>query len=135
MIGQALLSKQFVLFLVAGGIAAAVNFSVGLSLSGLLPLYGDIVLGYLAGMLTAFFLFEKSVFGEHVESRSKSVRIFILVNILGLLQTWIVFVLLKDCFFPWADYHLYPAEVARAIAIIVPTLTSFLGHKFFTFKQ
>lgn len=135
MVVKAFVSRQFLHFLIAGGIAAVVNFGVGLLLSGWLPLYGDIVMGYLAGMLTAFFLFEKNVFGEHRESRSKSVRIFIVVNILGLFQTWIVYALLKDYVFPLVHYHLYPAEMARAIAIIVPTLTSFLGHKFFTFKQ
>jgi putative flippase GtrA len=135
MVVKTFASRQFVRFLIAGGIAAGVNFTVGFLLSGRLPLYGDIVVGYLAGMLTAFFLFEQNVFGEHVESRSKSVRIFIVVNILGLFQTWIVFALLKDYLFPLAGYDVYPAEMARAIAIIVPTFTSFLGHKFFTFKQ
>lgn len=135
MVVKAFSSRQFFYFLVAGGIAACVNFGIGFSLSGLLPLYGDIVAGYLAGMLTAFFLFEKKVFGEHGESRAKSIHIFILVNLLGLLQTWIIFALLKDYLFPIAGYRIYPAEMARAIAIIVPTFTSFLGHKFFTFKQ
>lgn len=135
MVVKAFASRQFFHFLVAGGIAACVNFGVGFLLSGLLPLYGDIVVGYLAGMLTAFFLFEQKVFSEHGESRAKSVNIFILVNILGLLQTWIVFALLKDYLFPRMDYDFYGAETARAIAIIVPMFSSFLGHKFFTFKQ
>jgi len=135
MVVKTFISKQFLHFLIAGGIAACVNFVVGFSLSGLLPLYGDIVVGYLAGMLTAFVLFEQKVFGEHGESRTKSVHFFILVNVLGLFQTWMVFALLKDYLFPLIGYHLFPAEMARAIAIIFPTVTSFLGHKFFTFKQ
>jgi len=88
---ESFLSKQFLRFLVAGGIAACVNFTVGSALSGLLPFYGDVVIGYLAGMITAFFLFEQKVFGEHAESRQRSVGIFVLVNLLGLLQTWLIF--------------------------------------------
>ena len=134
MMAKTFISKQFFHFLVAGGIAACINFSVGFVLAGLVPLHGDIVVGYLAGMLTAFFIFEK-VFGEHSESREKSVQIFILVNLLGLVQTWVVYVILKDYLFPGINYHLYAAEMARAIAIIVPLFSSFIGHKFFTFKQ
>jgi len=132
---KAFVSQQFLHFLIAGSIAAGVNFSIGFLLSGLLPIYGDIVVGYLAGMLTAFFLFERKVFGEHGESRRKSVKMFILVNILGLLQTWLVFALLKDYLFPQMDYDFYAAETARAVAIIIPMFSSFFGHKFFTFKQ
>ena len=128
-------SKQFLHFLLAGGVAAVVNFCVGYGLSGKLPFYGDIVMGYLAGMLTAFLLFEKHVFGEHAESRKKSVVVFVGVNLLGLLQTWLVYFLLKDHIFPAIALVFYPAEISRAIAIIVPTLSSFIGHKYFTFKQ
>lgn len=135
MVVKAFASKQFLHFLIAGGIAAFVNFVVGHALSGLLPLYGDIVIGYLAGMMTAFVVFEKKVFGENGRSRATSLKIFILVNIIGLFQTWIIFALLKDYLFPRVVYHFYPEEAARAIAIIAPTFTSFLGHKFFTFKQ
>jgi len=135
MVVKSFASRQFLKFMIAGGVAACVNFSVGWMLFGWLPLYGDIAVGYLAGMLTAFVLFEKKVFGEHIESRKKSIVVFFLVNTLGLLQTWLVFPLLKDYLFPLMDYHFYAPEIARAIAIMVPMLSSFLGHKFFTFKQ
>lgn len=128
-------SKQFLRFLVAGGIAACVNFIVGYSLSGRLPFYGDVVIGYLAGMITAFFLFEQKVFGEHAESRQRSAGIFVLVNLLGLLQTWLIFSWLMRWFFPLLQWHFFPEHVARAIAIITPTLTSYIGHKYFTFRQ
>jgi len=128
-------TQQFLRFLIAGGIAAGVNFLVGYSLSGLLPFYGDVVIGYLAGMITAFFLFEQRVFGEHAESRQRSAGIFVLVNMLGLLQTWLIFAWLMRWCFPWLQWHFYPEHIARAVAIITPTLTSYIGHKHFTFRQ
>lgn len=128
-------SKQFMRFLLAGGIAAVVNFAVGYSLAGLFPLHGDIAIGYLAGMAAAFFLFETQVFGQHAESRSRSVGIFVIVNLLGLLQTWVIYAALVEWLFPAIGWQVYPPLLARAIAIITPTLTSFVGHKYFTFRQ
>lgn len=135
MVLKAFASRQFLHFLCAGGTAAVVNFGVGWLLFGWLPLYGDVAVGYLAGMLTAFFLFEAKVFGEHKESRKKSVVMFLIVNVFGLSQTWLAFPLLKDYLFSLLDYQFYAAESARAIAIFIPMFSSFLGHKFFTFKQ
>jgi len=135
MVPNSFFTRQFVHFLMAGGIAATVNFGVGWSLAGLVPLYGDIVVGYLAGMLTAFFLYEKNVFGENGESRKKSVVLFVAVNLFGLLQTWAVYALMKDALLPALQWIFYPAELSRAVAIAVPMFTSFLGHKFYTFQQ
>jgi putative flippase GtrA len=133
---RALCANQFFRFLLAGGVAACVNFAVGYALQGYLPFHGDIVIGYLAGMLTAFLLFEKTVFGAHAESRGKSMAMFVVVNMLGLFQTWIVYVVLKDYLFSLWGWHFHHApEVARAIAIVVPTLTSFVGHKYLTFAK
>ncbi len=132
---EQLISSQFLRFLVAGGISAVVNYAVGYALSGLLPFHGDVVVGYLAGMGTAFFLFERSVFGEHVESRRRSVGIFILVNALGLLQTWLIFTWLVTYYLPKFQWSFYPEHLARAVAIITPTLTSYICHKYFTFRQ
>ena len=130
---ESFISKQFLHFLIAGGIAAAVNFGVGYTLAGYLPWHGDIVVGYVAGMATAFFLFEQKVFGEHPESRQRSVLFFVAVNALGLLQTWVIYAALMQWIFPRVTWLFFPAEIARAIAIITPTLTSYIGHKYFTF--
>lgn len=132
---KSLLQNQFFRFLVAGGIAAVINFIVGYALAGKLPWHGDIVIGYLAGMITAFFMFERLVFGEHAESRRQSAIAFVGVNLLGLLQTWIIYVLLVNWAFPVFTITFYPGEIARACAIITPTITSFIGHKYFTFRQ
>jgi len=128
-------SKQFLRFLIAGGIAASVNFAVGYSLQGLLPFHGDIVVGHLSGMLVAFFLFEQSVFEGTENSRVKSAPIFIAINGLALAQTWLVYYVLHQYIFPGAKFYFHPDVVARAIAIITPIFTSFLGHKYFTFKD
>lgn len=127
-------SRQFLRFLVAGGIAAIVNFSVGFSLSGLLPFHGDIIAGHLSGMVVAFILFGREVFDESGNSQIRKVLIFTAVNTAALMQTYIVYYLLTHFVFPYAAFILYADVIARATAIVTPIFTSFLGHKYFTFR-
>jgi putative flippase GtrA len=128
-------TPQFVRFVVAGGIAAAVNFGVGFGLSFVVPWNLDVVLGHMVGMVVAFFLFEQQVFGESDDGRAVSAGLFILVNLLAVLQTLLVYILLKDYLFPAWSMTLYPALVARAVGIVVPVFTSFLLHKYFTYRH
>ncbi len=128
-------TPQFLRFLVAGGIAACFNFATGFMLEPYLSHNLDVVAGHLCGMVVAFFLFEQKVFGRADGSRLREVVIFCIVNGLAILQTIIVFILLKDYLFPAVDWLYYPDELARMIAIAVPVFTSFLGHKYFTFRH
>lgn len=128
-------TAQFVKFILAGGFAALVNFSVGISLEGMLPYHGDIVVGHLSGMVVAFFLFESQVFGRSIESRSIEVSTFIVVNIASIVQTWFVYVGLHGYVFPSMDMNFYPQIQARVIAIVIPVFTSFIAHKYLTFKH
>lgn len=128
-------SKQFLHFLIAGGIAAAVNFGVGYSFSGLLPFHGDIIIGHLSGMIVAFILFGRKVFEESSNKQSTQLLIFIAVNAAALLQTYLVYYLLMHLVFFHLDHQAYADAIARAAAIVTPIFTSFLGHKYFTFRQ
>ena len=129
------ISEQFLRFLIAGGIAAAVNFAVGYSLSGMLPFHGDIIAGHLSGMMVAFFLFGREVFGKTGATQFKEVAIFIAVNAVAMSQTYAVYFVLMHYVFPESMPVSHADVVARAIAIITPIFTSFLGHKYFTFRD
>lgn len=128
-------TRQFIYFLLAGGIAAVVNFTVGFAFSGMLPYHGDIILGHLSGMVVAFFLFEGRVFGRSIESRQVEVTTFVIVNIFSIIQTWFVYVGLHSYVFPSIHMTFYPDVIARVIAIAIPVFTSFIGHKYLTFKH
>jgi putative flippase GtrA len=134
LLGQ-FISEQFLRFLVAGAIAAAVNFSVGFCLSGLLPFHGDIIAGHLSGMVVAFILFGRKVFEDSTNTQTRKVFIFVAVNAAALAQTYLVYYVLIHLVFVYTPVILYPDVIARAIAIITPIFTSFLGHKYFTFRQ
>jgi len=129
------LTPQFVNFILTGGFAALVNFVVGFLLADYLPWNLDYVVGHLSGMVVAFILFELLVFGKSDDGRHRSVGMFVIVNLLAVLQTYIIGTALENYLFPSINYQFFANEVARAIAIMVPVLTSFIGHKYFTFRQ
>ena len=49
-------SRQFILFLFAGGLAAAVNFGSRIALSHWMDYVPSIIIAYLLGMMSAFML-------------------------------------------------------------------------------
>lgn len=126
--------SEFIRFVVAGGIAAAVNILTRVLLSYLTSFEVAVVVAYLVGMATAFgltrmFVFEPS--GRHV--RSEAGR-FVVVNVLALLQVWIVSVGLAEWIFPWLGFVWHAELIAHTIGVVSPIGTSYVGHKKFTFK-
>jgi len=66
------LSHQFLLFLITGGTAAAVNFFSRILYSLWLPFSVAVVLAYLTGMITAFILAKLFVFKNSQQSMQRS---------------------------------------------------------------
>lgn len=127
-------SRQFLSFLVSGGIAAAVNFGTRIALSQWFSFSTAVVLAYLVGMATAFMLAELFVFTRRESSIRRSAAFFVLVNILAIAQTWAVSMLLAHIVLPALGVHTFREEIAHAVGIVVPVFTSYLGHKHWTFR-
>lgn len=136
MIRREFMNSQFLRFLVSGGIAAAANFGSRLLYEhGLGISYSTaIVLAYITGMAVAFLLYKKHVFEPGKHPTSKEVAHFCIINLLAVIQTLIISLALADYILPALSVDALRKEIAHAIGIAVPTLTSFLGHKYFTFK-
>ena len=79
-------------------------------------------------MLARQFVFQRSGRAVHDEY----VR-FALVNLIAIVQVWIVSVGLADIVFPRIGFYWYPYTVAHLVGIIVPVFTSYIGHKYFSF--
>ncbi|MCY1373496.1 hypothetical protein D9M69_607740 [compost metagenome] len=85
-------------------------------------------------MVTAFLLAKIFVFTASTQSVARSAIIFTAVNIAAVFQTWAVSVLLA--------YHVLPAlgavshakEIAHLCGVVVPVLTSYIGHKKYSFR-
>lgn len=133
MIGS-FLSRQFVMFLVTGGTAAAVNFGSRIFYNQWLPFSGAVILAYLTGMVTAFVLAKMFVFRESTQSTQRAVLFFTLVNVVAVLQTWLISMGLAYYLLPALGVTSYAKEIAHAAGVIVPVFTSYVGHKHFSFR-
>lgn len=126
-------SRQFVAFLLTGGVAALVNFLSRIVYSHWLGYSAAIFLAYLTGMITAFFLARVLVFRESRRSLHYSAAMFCLVNVFAAFQTWAVSLILADYLLPLFGVTRHVPELAHAVGIVVPVFTSFIGHKRLSF--
>lgn len=127
-------SRQFLVFLLTGGIAAAVNFGSRILYNQWMGFSAAIVLAYITGMVTAFVLARLFVFRDSQRALHHSALYFVLVNGVAVLQTWAISLLLADWLLPALGVHQYMHELAHAAGVVVPVFTSYLGHKHLSFK-
>jgi len=127
-------SKQFIGFLITGGIAATVNFLSRIFYNQYCSFSTAVLFAYLTGMITAFILAKIFVFKSSTQTIKRSAIIFALVNILAATQTWGISMALNYYILPALGFEKYVAEIASAVGIAFPVFTSYLGHKRWSFK-
>ncbi len=127
-------SRTFMLFLLTGGFAAAVNWTSRIMYNLWMPYSYAIVIAYLTGMVTAFVLARMFVFTASTQSTGRSAVIFTLVNVAAVAQTWAVSMTLAYYVLPALGITWYAKEIAHFVGVAVPVFTSYVGHKRFTFR-
>ncbi|GFZ75705.1 hypothetical protein GCM10011403_17480 [Pseudohongiella nitratireducens] len=128
-------SRQFLAFLLTGGIAALVNFFSRIVYSQWMGFSSAVIAAYLSGMVTAFILARLLVFQGSTQTLYRSILFFTLVNLLAIVQTWAVSLWMLHQVLPALAVTHFTPEIAHACGIIVPVFTSYLGHKFWSFKS
>ncbi len=128
------LSAEFARFLLTGGIAALVNFGSRLGLEYWMPFSAAVLLAYVIGMATAFLLAKIFVFKQSTHELPKSALYFVGVNLVAILQTWAVSMGLAFYLLPWLGVSLYRLEIAHAVGLAVPVFSSYIGHKYLSFR-
>jgi len=131
---KAFINKQFTLFVVTGGIAAAANFGSRILYNRWVDFSTAVILAYITGMIVAFLLAKAFVFKESTQSTNKSVMYFIIVNMFAVLQTWLISMGLALYLLPALGIKMYVHELAHAAGVVAPVFTSYLGHKHFSFR-
>lgn len=126
---------EFLQFLFVGGIAAGINFISRIGFNEFVNYRVAIVLAYIVGMIVAFTLFKYFVFEKSGQHYIDEVKNFTIVNILGIAQVWIISVGLAEYFFPYISFTFHPDELAHFIGLCVPAISSYFGHKHFSFKN
>jgi putative flippase GtrA len=124
---------RFIRFLAVGGFAAVVNVTARYLLNFAMGYSAAIVVAYLIGMTTAFILskrlvFERSSLGTRIELLR-----FALVNVAAIAQVWAVSIGLAEWLLPWMGIETYRYDIAHIIGVAVPAVTSYLGHKHYSF--
>jgi putative flippase GtrA len=130
----AAISRQFVLFLVAGGVAALANYGSRFAFSLWVAYATAIVLAYCVGMLVAFVLMRQVVFSGAGKALWPQIWKFVLVNLLAVAQTLVVSLVFAWWLLPAMGVREHAEAIAHAIGVMVPIFTSFLGHRMATFR-
>ncbi len=127
-------SRQFLAFLITGGIAASINFGSRILYSLWIDFSSAIVFSYITGMITAFALAKLFVFKDSQQPLHHAVFYFLLVNVIAILQTWLISMGLAYYVLPAMGFNRYLNEIAHAFGVTVPVFTSYMGHKHLSFR-
>lgn len=127
--------SEFFQFLIVGGFAAGINFISRIGFSELVSYRYAIILAYLVGMITAFLLSKHYVFEKSGREYKDELRDFTIVNIFAVIQVWLISVGLAEYLFPYFSFTFYPEEVAHLIGLGIPVISSYFGHKYFSFRK
>ena len=120
-------------FLLVGGFSAAVNFFSRIGYSQFMTFRLAIVVAYVTGMVTAYILMRWLVFDASGKHPAREFYYFTLVNLVAIVQVWLVSVGLAEYLFPHIGMSFYPQELAHFFGICVPVVSSFVGHKYLSF--
>lgn len=129
-----MISLQFFRFLVAGGIAAGVNFGSRFLFSIYFSYGLSVFFSYLVGMLVAFLLMRTHVFNAGQGSLAPQILKFVGVNVLAVLQTLVISLLLAHWLLPSVGIVKQAEALGHLTGVIVPVITSYFGHKLLSFR-
>lgn len=123
------------MFLIAGGLAACVNFGSRIALSQWMHYVPAIVIAYCLGMTTAFLLNRAFVFRSATNGMGSQAFWFIVVNLAAVLQTLAISLLLARWLLSLLGIDFHNETLAHAVGVAVPVLTSYFGHRYLSFRQ
>jgi len=129
------MTRQFLKFLVAGGIAAVANFGSRIALSHWMDYIPAIIIAYLIGMTMAFVLNRLFVFEGAGNTLGNQIGWFSLVNLAAVAQTLIISLLLADHLMPAIGIVKHAKTYAHGVGVLVPVVTSYIGHKRLSFRS
>jgi putative flippase GtrA len=137
---QELLNYRIVRFLLAGGMAAACNFGSRFFYSIFVDFSTAVVLAFLTGLTVGYLLTKFLVFTTSGNSVVHEMAWFVAINLLALAQTWGLSVYLAQllpqyAFFQGASGPQWSHAIAHGAGVILPVFTSYVGHRYLTFRE
>ena len=125
---------QFIAFVATGSLAAATNLVSRYFLDFVMPFELAVVLAYMAGMIVAFVLFQRMIFGDGGAPLRRRIIRFCQVNMLGLALAWVVSTLMARSVLPAIGWTYHPFEVAHFLGVAAPTFSSYFLHRNYTYR-
>jgi putative flippase GtrA len=126
---------QFLRFVVAAGLSVPVNLGTRILFSRALPYEAALVLSHLCGMLTAYALTRLFVFERSGRSARSELARFAAVNVVSVVQTWIIAVGLVRLVFPAIGFERQPELIGHVIGLAAASVTSYIGHRHYSFGK
>ena len=132
---SSLKTREFIYFVITGGIAALVNILTRFIFSFFIDFTLSILFSYFIAMVLAFILARRFVFRKSKKSIYSSFALFSLINLLAVLQTLLISIITRDYFLEKMINLQYANLISHTIGVATPIFTSFLGHKYLSFKS
>ena len=126
--------SRIVRYLLSGGLAALANYFSRIVFSQVMPFELAMVAAFVVGLATGFLLMRRYAFAKTGPTSWRQLTAYVGVNLFGLVQTVAISSLLLYFILPWLGVAGHREEIAHAFGIVIPVGTSYLGHRWFTFR-
>ncbi len=121
-------------FLFLGGLSAGVNVVARFVLQPLVGFEIAVAIAYVFGMIVAYNLFRIFVFGASERGVASEAWRFVLVNLVSLALVWTISVGLARLLLPAMHWTWRADDISHLIGVLSPAVTSWIGHKRYTFR-
>ena len=128
-------SRQFFYFILTGGLAALVNIITRFIFSFFFNFTLSIFLSYLIAMVFAYYLAGRFVFKKSKKPIYSSFALFSLINLLAICQTLLISIITREYLSGKMINFQYINLISHTLGVTTPVFTSFIGHKYFSFKD
>lgn len=129
-----MLTRQFLRFILSGGLAAGLNWGSRFLFSQIVSFEISIILAYFVGLLSGFVMMRFFVFDGRGKPIGPQVGKYIAVNFFALFQTLLISILLARWALPSVGVVDYAEALGHLVGVLMPVITSYFGHKFLTFR-
>jgi putative flippase GtrA len=120
-------------FLIAGGIAALVNWLVRFPIELIVPFFAALLLATCIGMTCGFLLYRAWVFPGSSRPLRAQIRDFVLVNLTGQATMLGVAALARQLLILAQTETVVAGATAHALGIALGAVVNYLGHRHVTF--
>lgn len=126
--------RQFLLFLLSGGIAAFLNWASRFLFSQWVSFEVAVVLAFFVGLVSGFVLMRLYVFKGITKPVLPQMSRYVLINLLALLQTLVVSIALASWVLPGMGFVKDAEALGHLTGVLVPVVSSYFGHRYLTFR-